>query len=263
MTANKITQIPEVDEKMRVLNLHTWNHLEASESYSHSMIIMSGGRGTRLLPLTENCPKPMLEIGGKPILEIIIEKAKLEGFKHFTLAVHYLAHIIEDYFGDGKKIGVRIDYIRETVPLGTAGPLSLIETPPTSNFIVTNADVLSQMKYSDLLSFHINQDAHATMAVNLHKWQHPFGIVKLDGMVIEGFDEKPIFTSYINSGIYALSPAALTYLDVGKYCDMPDLFMKLRSHNKNIRAYPIHESWRDVGRPSDYYAIKSESTILS
>jgi dTDP-glucose pyrophosphorylase len=251
MTFNKIQQIPEVDSEGRILCLHTWDEFLITESISNKMVIMAGGKGTRLRPYTENCPKPMLLIGGKPMLQHIIERAREEGFSQFLLSVNYLAHIIEDYFGDGSSLNVNIEYIREESPLGTAGSLSMIGKQIDKPFVVTNGDVITDIRYSDLLEFHKRHESIATMAVRLHEWQHPFGVVQMNGLNIVGFEEKPVARSYINAGVYALSPAALQQLNQGEFCDMPMLFERLQARYHKTIAYPMHEPWLDVGRPDD------------
>jgi dTDP-glucose pyrophosphorylase len=251
MQVNKILQIPIVDQDKRVVGLHLWDQVTAISQRTNLMVIMAGGKGTRLRPYTETCPKPMLTVGGKPMLEHIIERARGEGFNRFVLAVHYLGHMIEDYFGTGEKLKVEITYLREKAPLGTAGALSLLSSLPEEPFIVTNGDVLTDIRYGDLLDFHRQHEAMATMAVRAHEWQHPYGVVQMEGLNITGFQEKPIARSYINAGVYALNPEALTYLDPDQPCDMPILFKKLQSKGNLAIAYPMHEPWLDVGRPDD------------
>ncbi len=252
MVANKIQQIPVVDERREVVGLHLWDQITTPQARSNTMVIMAGGKGTRLRPHTENCPKPLLPVGGKPMLEHIIERAKGEGFKHFVLSIHYLGHMIEEHFGNGASLGVHIDYLREETPLGTAGALSLLNPRPSLPMVVTNGDVLTDINYSELLDFHLRQNAIATMAVRVHEWQHPFGVVQTRGIDIIGFEEKPVARSHINAGIYALDPAALEELEKDSVCDMPTLFEKLQAKKMRTVAYPMHEPWLDVGRPSDY-----------
>lgn len=251
MIANNIQQIPVVDKQRRAVGLYLWGELNASPSRPNLMVIMAGGKGTRLHPHTKNCPKPLLAVGPKPMLEHIIERAKQEGFSRFALAIHHLGHMIEDCFGDGERLGVRIDYLREEAPLGTAGALSLLNPRPDAPFIVTNGDVLTDVKYGELLDFHLRLGAAATMAVRAHEWQHPFGVVQTQGVDIVGFEEKPINRTHINAGIYALSPDSLDALTTGEHCDMPTLFERIQSQQKRIVAYPMHEPWLDVGRPDD------------
>ena len=251
MVANKIQQIPVVDGRHHVVGLHLWDAITTPPVRTNLMVIMAGGMGTRLRPHTENCPKPMLSVAGKPMLEHIIKRAKLEGFSHFVLAIHYLGQMIEDYFGNGERLDVRIDYLREQSPLGTAGALGLLDPPPDVPFVVTNGDVMTDIRYGELLDFHARYEAVATMAVRVHEWQHPFGVVQTRGIEIVGFEEKPIARTHINAGVYALSPEALSVLDVNSPCDMPTLFEHLQAQAKRTDAYPMHEPWLDVGRPSD------------
>ena len=216
------------------------------------MIIMAGGEGRRLRPHTENCPKPLLPVNGKPMLEHIIERAKADGIKRFVFAVNYLGHMIEDYFGDGSQWHVDIEYLREETPLGTAGAIGLLSPRPQEPFIVCNGDVLTDIRCGDLLDFHVRHSAVATMAVRVHEWQHPFGVVKTSGVEITGFEEKPITRSHINAGIYVLDPVTIDELREGEHCDMPSLFTTLVQHGRKAIVYPTHERWLDMGRPVDY-----------
>lgn len=251
MVANKIQQIPVIDENRHVVGLHLWDEIASPPVRSNLMVIMAGGMGTRLRPYTEACPKPLLQVAGKPMLEHIIERAKLEGFTHFVLAIHYLGHMIEEHFGNGDRLGVKIDYLREQSPLGTAGALSLLNPIPQAPFVVINGDVITDIRYAELLDFHIRHTATATMAVRVHEWQHPFGVVQTQGVDIVGFEEKPVARTHINAGVYVLEPDALGALDANAHCDMPTLFEYLQAQNKRTVAYPMHEPWLDVGRPDD------------
>ena len=262
MLANKIQQVPVVDEQHRVVGLHCWDEITTPANRSNMMVIMAGGMGTRLRPHTENCPKPMLLVAGKPMLEHIIERAKLEGFSHFALAVHYLGHMIEKHFGDGERFDVCIDYVRETSPMGTAGALSLLQPRPQSPFVVTNGDVITDIRYGELLDYHIRHNASATMAVRLHEWQHPFGVVKTSGVDIIDIEEKPIARSHINAGIYVLEPSALNSLGLNERCDMPTLFGRLQDKQSRTIVYPMHEPWLDVGRPADLEMVRNEHKLI-
>lgn len=260
MQANRFRQLPVVDMGYKVVSLHLWDEITAPADRPNLMVIMAGGLGTRLRPHTENCPKPMLPVAGKPMLEHIIERAKLEGFGHFVISIQYLGHIIEEYFGTGERLGVQIEYLKELTPLGTAGALGLLSPRPELPFVVTNGDVLSDIKYGELLDFHSRYFAIATMAVRLHEWQHPFGVVQTKGVDITGFEEKPIARTHINAGIYALSPDALNAMTANNHCDMPTLFEQLQVEGKRTVAYPMHEPWLDVGRPDDLNRANAESS---
>lgn len=251
MRANRIHQLPVVDDRRRVVGLHLWDEIVAPSDRPNVMVIMAGGLGKRLHPYTESCPKPLLPVAGKPMLEHIIERARVEGFRRFVLAVHHLGHMIEDYFGAGDRWQVEISYLKEESPLGTAGALSLM--PPLSEpCVVTNGDVLTDIRYGEMLDFHVRARADATMAVRIHEWQHPFGVVHTQGVAIVGFEEKPIHRSHVNAGVYALQPDALGQLVAGEHCDMPTLFERLRVQGRRTVVYPMHEPWLDIGRPSDY-----------
>ena len=258
MVANKIQQIPVVNESRHVVGLHLWDEITTAATRSNLLVIMAGGMGTRLRPHTENCPKPLLPVGGKPMLEHIIHRAKLEGFNHFVLAIHYLGHMIEEYFGNGERLGVQIDYLREETPMGTAGALGLLDPLPDAPFLVTNGDVITDIQYGELLDFHTRHSATASMAVRLHEWQHPFGVVQTEGVEIVGFEEKPIARSHINAGVYALDPEALSFLSANVHCDMPTLFERLKAKAKRTVAYPMHEPWLDVGRPVDLQSANNQ-----
>jgi dTDP-glucose pyrophosphorylase len=254
MVANKIHQIPAVNEHNHVVDLHLWDVIHTTPVRSNLMVIMAGGMGARMGSHTVSCPKPLLSVAGKPMLEHIIARAKFEGFHKIVLAVHYLGHMIEDHFGDGANFGVNIDYLRESSPLGTAGALSLLQSKPEAAFVVTNGDVITDIRYGELLDFHSRNGATATMAVRVHDWQHPFGVVQTQGLEIIGFEEKPVSRSHINAGVYALDPIALNVLTKNAHCDMPDLFKLLQAQAKRTVAYPMHEPWLDVGRPDDLVA---------
>jgi dTDP-glucose pyrophosphorylase len=251
MQANKIHQLPVVDDNRFVVGLHLWSDILTPNIQTNVMVIMAGGRGTRLGGFTDNCPKPMLPIGGKPMLEHIIERAKAEGFKKFILTTHYLGQMIEDYFEDGSKLQVTIEYLRESTPLGTAGALGLLSTRPIESFLVTNGDVLTDIRYGEMLDFHHRHIASATMAVLLHEWQNPFGVVNTKGVDIIGFEEKPVARSHINAGIYVLEPDILDLIDLNERCDMPLLFSRVQEKAFRTIVYPMHEPWLDVGRPTD------------
>ncbi|MDC0085374.1 nucleotidyltransferase family protein [Oceanospirillaceae bacterium] len=251
MVVNKIQQIPIVDDEQNLVGLHRWDNISSPTLRTNLMVIMAGGKGTRLLPHTQDTPKPMVLVAGKPMLEHIIERGKLEGFNHFVLAINHLGHIIENHFGNGELLGVKIEYLRELSPLGTVGALGLLHPVPTAPFVVTNGDVMTDIRYGELLDFHCRYQASATMAVRTHEWQHPFGVVQIKGVEIIGFEEKPMARNHINAGVYALSPDVLKELTADVACDMPILFERLNAKAKRTVAYPMHEPWLDVGRPRD------------
>jgi NDP-sugar pyrophosphorylase family protein len=251
MKINKIHQLPIVSPEGELVGLHVWDSIIAPDAIENMMIIMAGGKGTRLRPHTENCPKPMLEVGGKPMLEHIIERAIADGFKNFVISLHYLGHMIEEYFGNGSSYGINIEYLKEKSPLGTAGCLSLLPQLPNLPLIVTNGDVLTDIHYNEFLEFHNRHEATATMAVRQHEIQNQFGVIKTKGVEIEGFEEKPVYRSHVNAGIYVLNPNSLKYLEYEMHCDMPMLFERIKLNAGRTIVYPMHEPWLDVGRPDD------------
>lgn len=261
MKANRIHQLPAVDADRKVVGLHIWDDLVAPSRRPNVLVLMAGGQGRRLRPHTENCPKPMLPVAGKPMLEHVIDRAKSQGFERFVVAIHFLGHMIEDYFGDGSRFGVQVAYLREEEPLGTAGAISLIQPRPESPFLVSNGDVLTDINYGELLDFHVRHAAVATMAVRQHEWQHPFGVVHTNGVEIVGFEEKPVARTHINAGIYVLDPHVLGLLNANEHCDMPTLFARAQESGARTIAYPMHEPWLDVGRADDLkraQALKAE-----
>ena len=251
MKVNKVQQLPIVNPKGVVIGLHLWDHVLNPATLPNTMIIMAGGKGTRLYPYTENCPKPMLDISGKPLLEHIIAKAAKEGFQDFIISLYHLGHMITEYFGDGRRFGVNINYLEEEAPLGTAGSLSLLSNVPQDPVVVTNGDVLTDVRYKEIVDYHSRHEAAATMAVQKYEMQNQFGVVRIRGLDIEAFDEKPIYQSYINAGVYVLEPDTLKFLKNKQYCDMPDLFKKIKMRSRRTIVYPMHEPWLDVGRPRD------------
>jgi dTDP-glucose pyrophosphorylase len=261
MQANKIQQMPVVDEQRRVVGLHLWNELLEPRERANLMVLMAGGQGTRLRPHTANCPKALLPVAGKPMLEHIIGRARSEGFKRFVIVVHYLGHMIEEYFGNGTRWNVQIDYVREESPLGTAGGIGLLTPTPDAAFIVSNADMLTDIRYGELLEFHSRHGAAATMAVRRHEWQHPFGVVLTRGVDIVGFEEKPITRSHINAGIYVLEPEALACISPGESCDMPTIFARLQERSARTIIFPMYEPWLDVGGIDEFQRVQTTETV--
>lgn len=258
MSENRLYQIPIVDGNRRIRGLHVWDEFQSPRKKSNVIVIMAGGRGTRLLPLTKNTPKPMLLIEGKPILEHIIARAKSQGFSNFVLAIHHLGEVIEDYFGDGSSIGVNISYLREQSALGTAGALSLMTQEPSEPIIVINGDVITDILYEDMLNFHLQNQATATMAVQAYETQIPYGVVKTKGIAIERFEEKPVQRFLINAGVYILEPTCLAMLKKNKVAFMTDFFDFLLQNGFSTIAFIIHEKWTDVGRHEEFIKLRRQ-----
>jgi dTDP-glucose pyrophosphorylase len=255
MHVNKVKQIPVVDNRGKVLAIHLWDGLGSSGVRENPFVIMAGGMGSRLYPKTENCPKPMIPVAGKPMLQHILERAREQGFRNFVISINHLGHMVESYFEDGQRFGVRIEYLREPKPLGTAGSLAYFKNKENLDVIITNGDVITDINYGDFLDFHIRQNAVATVAIKQSRWQNPFGVVTLSGNEIISYIEKPVTESYINAGIYALNPSSFSFLPQGERADMPDLLEKIRMEGNKSLGYLLHESWADVGIPEELQAL--------
>ncbi len=251
MRRKTLHHLPLTDENHRLVGLATLDDLIGAVDHPNWVILMVGGLGTRLHPLTKECPKPLLKVGGKPILEIIIESFAEQGFKQIFLSVNYKAEMIQDYFGEGNRWGIQVSYIHEKERLGTAGALSLLPERPTTPMIVMNGDILTRTSFDSLLKFHEAQDAVATMAVREYDFQVPYGVVRMDGSKIEAIEEKPLQRFFVNAGIYVLSPEVLKYIPKDAFFDMPTLFENLIAANQATAAYPLREYWLDIGRMSD------------
>lgn len=212
------------------------------------------------MPHTQDIPKPMMVVNGKPMLQHIIEKAYADGFREFVISLHYLGDIIESYFGNGDKFNIQIQYVKENSPMGTAGAIGLLNEIPEEPFIVTNCDVLADIKYSEVLNFHLEQNADATMAVHQHVWQNPFGVVEVQGQRLIGITEKPIIKSYVNAGIYVLSANIAAMIESGIPINMPELFQKANESGLKSVVYPMHESWMDIGNPEDLFLANNSNS---
>lgn len=258
MLAKKINRIPIVDEGRNVVGLQTLEGLLAAQERPNAVVLMAGGMGKRLHPLTEHMPKPLLQVGDKPVLEIILNNCLDQGFRNFYFSVGFKAELIEEHFGDGSKWGANIRYLRETRPLGTAGALSLIPEPPRESLLVMNGDLLTKLNFGHLMDFHEEQKAVATMGIREYHFQVPFGVVKTENEMITGIDEKPMQKFFVNAGIYALSPDCLKRIPAGEPLDMPHLFHDLMNAKQKTAAFPIREYWIDIGRMDDLDKAKSE-----
>lgn len=247
-----ILHLPIVNAKNEVVGLETLNHLTAKKQRENWVIFMAGGLGTRLHPLTLEYPKPLIKIGNKPILEILLENFIANGFHHFYLSVNYKATMIQDYFGNGEKWGVDIRYIQESQALGTIGGLNLLSEKPTHPFFVINADIITNLNFEKILEFHRFHLHHPLATVCVRQYQNtiPYGVVKIDSgnhnlIMIE---EKPTHSYFVNAGIYVLDPAVLNYFpEKNIFYDMPTLLLELVKKNQFVATFPIREYWLDVG----------------
>jgi dTDP-glucose pyrophosphorylase len=253
-----IHHLPLIDDAGRVVGLVTLDELIGASERPNWVVLMAGGLGTRLQPLTDECPKPLLAVGGKPILETILESFAEQGFKRIFLSINYKAEMIRNHFGAGDRWGVQVEYLHESIRLGTAGALSLLPEMPTAPIIVMNGDLLTRTIFDNLLQFHQAQGAAATMAVREYDFQVPYGVVSLNGVRIEAIEEKPVQKFFVNAGIYALSPDVLEHLPAETFFDMPTLFEHLIAAGKTTAAYPLREYWLDIGRLEEFERAQRE-----
>ena len=260
MKKKQITYLPKVDKDGFVLELVSLTELEEEVSTKESsVILMAGGLGARLGELTANCPKPMLKVGDKPILELIIENFKANGYHNFFLSVNYMSEVIENYFGNGEKFGVKITYLREKERLGTAGSLSLMKPINDQPIIVMNGDLLTNVDFDSLLKHHAKNKFDATMCVRQHDYQIPFGVVHVQETEMNYIEEKPIYSQLVNAGIYILMPELLQNMPQGTFLDMPSFLSEMKTkQNKRIGVFPIHEYWIDIGRKDDFLRAELE-----
>ncbi|MGO3915062.1 MAG: nucleotidyltransferase family protein [Pseudoalteromonas sp.] len=259
MQERQILSLPLVDDEGRLVGLKTLYDTLTVDKRENPVFIMAGGFGTRLKPLTDNCPKPMLKVGGKPMLEILINNFKSHGFYKFYISTHYLPDVIMDYFGDGSKFDIEITYVHEEQPLGTGGALSLLpDSLPTEPLIMINGDILTNVDFAKVLDFHVKQKSDATMCVRDYEIKVPFGVIEGEGHEITDIVEKPTYRYFVNAGIYIISNEIIQSLPSNEYLDMPTLFEnKQLSGNKTLK-FPIHEYWLDVGRHDDFNKAQTD-----
>ena len=245
-----VTHLPLVDGEGKLAGLFIDQPNGEAASQDNTVVIMAGGMGLRLRPLTENTPKPMLPVGGKPMVQHTIEALRAEGFMKFVLAINYLGDQIEEHFGDGSGFGVSIAYIKEDLPLGTGGALSLLGGSFTSPIVLLNGDVLLSARLTDMLDYHHSHSADITVGVKVLDTQIPFGVIELEGSLIVAMQEKPVYRDFINAGVYVLEPPVVRSVTPAVRLDMPDLVADWMGRRK-VFAYPMHESWRDLGHIED------------
>jgi len=256
--SRQLYQVPVVDKNNYLIDIVDIAKALKTRKRKNKVILMAGGLGTRLHPLTLDTPKPLLKVGDKPILQTIIEKFASSGFEDIILSVNYKANMIKEYFKDGKELGVNISYIQEEKRLGTAGALSLLEDIPKEPFFVMNADLLTNIDFENFLDFHMIQKSLATMAVRDQEYQIPYGVVTTQDSKILSIEEKPTYKYFVNAGIYLLSPEVLKYIPKDTFFDMPTLFDTLIKEQKNILSFPIHEYWLDIGRMEELQKAQNE-----
>jgi dTDP-glucose pyrophosphorylase/predicted transcriptional regulator len=263
MTSRTIKQVPLLDNSGRVVGLELLDNLIGRPTLKENpVVILAGGQGTRLRPLTDHTPKPLLKVGDRPLLELILQQLRAYGFHRVFISINYLGNQIEKYFGDGRHHGVSIHYLREPEPLGTAGPLALVPGPLELPCIAINGDLLTKVSFEHLLAFHRENGFHLTIGVKEYPLQLPFGVVVTHEDRVVDFQEKPVETRLINAGVYVLEPEVVGLVPHGTYYDMNQLIERvIAQENGKVGAFPIHEYWMDIGTTADYLQAHQEYEV--
>ena len=256
--AKKLYQIPIIDDDGKLVGIEEVDELLKLQEKSNRVVLMVGGLGTRLRPLTDNIPKPMLKVGNKPILETIIANFKKYGFVNIVLCVSYKSEVIIDYFKDGSKFGVNIEYIHEDKRMGTAGALSLIRDKLNESFFVMNGDLLTNINFERMMEYHLSNKSVATMGVREYDFQVPYGVVNVDGKDILSIEEKPVHKFFVSAGIYILDIQSLSFVPDDEFYDMPTLFEKVIDEKLKSVSFPIYEYWLDIGRMEEFEKANDE-----
>jgi dTDP-glucose pyrophosphorylase/predicted transcriptional regulator len=259
MESTRLLQLPVVDASGRVVGLEMLHELLHTRRLDNPVFLMAGGFGKRLHPLTQDCPKPMLKVGDKPILELILQSLADVGFHRFYISTHYLPEIIQSYFGDGSKWNVNIQYIHEEEPLGTGGALGLLPANAIQMpMLLMNGDLLTRVDYRSLLDFHNSHQGAATLCVREYESRVPYGVVQNDGYRIVRILEKPVQRCFISAGIYILSPELVHSVLPGQRIDMPTLLEQQIAIGREVNMFPVHEPWLDIGRIDDFQRAQLE-----
>jgi len=251
MRSRRLRHVPVVDAAGRVVDVVLFTELLRNAPLDTTAVIMAGGEGRRLRPHTETVPKPMLPVGGRPILETIIERFLVQGVRRFRIAVNYRAEHIIGHFGDGRHLGAEIGYLREDRPLGTAGSLGLLDPRPGHPLIVVNGDVLTTLRHADLLAAHRAAGAALTVCAQTYRHQIPFGVLETRDGRVTGIAEKPVLTHPVSAGIYVIEPPVLDLLPRDERCDMPDLIRTAIARGLPVHSFAMEDYWVDVGRLED------------
>jgi dTDP-glucose pyrophosphorylase/CBS domain-containing protein len=258
MQTLSVRQVPLVDESGVPRDIVTLSDLLPQVTTGLRAVIMAGGFGTRLMPLTEHTPKPMLLVDGRPVMEHIIARLRESGIRHVNVTTHHHPEKITEHFGDGAAFGMEIDYVREDVPLGTGGALSLMQRPEDP-LLVVNGDVLTDVDFRALHAFHQDNGAQMTVGVRRYEVKVPFGVMDCDGIYVRALREKPDLSFFVNAGVYLLEPEVHDYIPRNEHMNMTDLVLKLIDSGKTVVSYPICEYWLDIGQPADYSRAQEDA----
>jgi|RhiMetdeSRZDD1v2_1073273.scaffolds.fasta_scaffold188127_2 dTDP-glucose pyrophosphorylase len=257
MQAHQVRQVPLLESDGRVVGIVCLDELlPAANARPNWVVVMAGGEGRRLRPLTDDRPKPMLLVGDQPLLEITVRRLASQGLRRIFLAVHYQRDKIEDHFGDGTALGCQIEYIREPVPLDTGGALGLLPEMPSHPLLVVNGDVVTDVDFAALLDHHRQHGGAATVSVRPFSQQIPYGVVRCVGERIEGIEEKPVQHSFINAGIYVIEPRLVALVPPGERYALTQLVEDALAAGEKVVPFVIHERWVDIGQPHDYQSVR-------
>ena len=256
-STNRVSQIPIIGEDKRIIDLFFLDE-ELSKEHENTVVLMVGGLGKRLRPLTENTPKPMLKVGGKPILQTIVEGFSKHGFTNITMCLGYKSSVIRDFFQDGSRFGMNIDYIVEDKRMGTAGALTLLKKRPDKSFFVMNGDLLTKVNFEKMLDFHESNNSKATMCVREYEIEVPYGVVTINDENIYSIKEKPTHSFFVNAGIYLLEPECIDLIPENEFYDMTSLFEQLISAKNKTVSFPLQEYWLDIGSHSDFSKAQND-----
>jgi dTDP-glucose pyrophosphorylase len=255
MAETTVRHIPLVDQDNRVVDVALLSELVREYELPLRAVVMAGGFGTRLRPLTDELPKPMLPVGNRPLLELIVEQLRDAGIRQVNVATHYKGEVISDHFRDGQDFGVDIRYVKEDQPLGTVGALSLLEDSDEP-LLVINGDILTRVDFRAMLHFHREHNADLTVAVRQYELNVPYGVVDTDGVAVRGILEKPVVKQFINAGIYLLNPAVRLMIPNRQHYDIPELIQRLLKEDRTVVCFPIREYWLDIGKADQYDQAK-------
>lgn len=253
----KLHQIPIISNG-KLIGIQDIREFLAPKNKPNKVILMVGGLGTRLRPLTNDVPKPMLDVGNKPILHTIVENFAKYGYTDIIMCVNYKSEIIKEYFGNGDKFGVKIEYVLENQRMGTAGALSLLKERPKDDFFVMNGDLLTNVNFEYLHEYHKDSNALASICIRKYEMQVPYGVVNVRANKVTSIEEKPTQSFFVSAGIYMFSPIVLDFIPKGVFYDMPTLFSELLKHDFPIHPFPIREYWLDIGRMDEYRRANDE-----
>ena len=253
----KLHQIPIISNG-KLIGIQDIREFLAPKNKPNKVILMVGGLGTRLRPLTNDVPKPMLDVGNKPILHTIVENFAKYGYTDIIMCVNYKSEIIKEYFGNGDKFGVKIEYVLESQRMGTAGALSLLQKRPKDDFFVMNGDLLTNVNFEYLHEYHKDSNALASICIRKYEMQVPYGVVNVRANKVTSIEEKPTQSFFVSAGIYMFSPIVLDFIPKGVFYDMPTLFSELLKHDFPIHPFPIREYWLDIGKMDEYRRANDE-----